>query len=79
MQSNREVFLRMSEEHYMSIPEDVRSSYLSSKRVDEEKGDWSENMKDEQYSIFYGAVKIGKKQLAEREYQLREERRKINK
>jgi len=79
MQSNREVFLRMSEEHYMSIPEDVRSSYLSSKRVDEEKSDWSENMKDEQYSIFYGAVKIGKKQLAEREYQLREERRKINK
>lgn len=78
MQSNREVFLRMSEEHYMSIPEDIRSSYLSSKRVDEEKGDWSENMKDEQYSIFYGAVKIGKKQLAEREYQLREERRKIN-
>lgn len=79
MESNREVFLRMSEEHYMSIPEDVRSSYLSSKRVDEEKSDWSENMKDEQYSIFYGAVKIGKKQLAEREYQLREERRKINK
>ena len=79
MQSNREVFLRMSEEHYMSIPENIRSSYLSSKRVDEEKSDWSENMKDEQYSIFYGAVKIGKKQLAEREYQLREERRKINK
>jgi len=78
MQSNREVFLRMSEEHYMSIPEDIRSSYLSSKRVDEEKSDWSENMKDEQYSIFYGAVKIGKKQLAEREYQLREERRNNN-
>ena len=79
MQSNREVFLRMSEEHYMSIPEDVRSSFLASKRVDEEKSDWAENMKDDQYSIFYGAVKIGKKQLAEREYQLREERRKINK
>jgi len=79
MRSNRDVFLRMSEEHYMSIPEDIRGSYLSSKRVDEEKSDWAENMKDEQYSIFYGAVKIGKKQLAEREYQLREERRKINK
>ena len=79
MQSNREVFLRMSEEHYMSIPENIRSSFLASKRVDEEKSDWAENMKDNQYSIFYGAVKIGKKQLAEREYQLREERRKINK
>jgi len=76
MQSNREVFLRMSEEHYMSIPNEIRMVYLSSKRVDEEKSDWSENMKDEQYSILYGAVKISKKQLAEREYQLREERRK---
>jgi len=75
MQSNREVFLRMSEEHYMSIPTVVRESLLRSKRVDEEKSDWAENMKDEQYSILYGAVKIGKKQLAEREYQLREERR----
>ena len=36
-------------------------------------------MKDEQYSILYGAVKIGKKQLSEREYQLREERRKTSK
>ena len=79
MESNREVFLRMSEEHYMSIPEETRESYLSSKRVDEEKSDWKENMKDEQYSILYGAVKIGKKQLSEREYQLREERRKTSK
>ena len=78
MQSNRDVFLRMSEEHYMSIPEDVRSSYLSSKRVDEEKSDWSENMKDHIYEYLYNANKKSKKQLAEREYQLREERRKIN-
>lgn len=75
MESNREVFLRMSEEHYMSIPEDVRSSFLSSKRVDEEKGDWSENMKDPFYSNHYNAGKLSKKLLAEREYQLREERR----
>ena len=79
MQSNREVFLRMSEEHYMSIPEDVRSSYLSSKRVDEEKSDWAENMKDPIYAMYYQANKHIKKLLSEREYQLREERRKINK
>jgi len=79
MQSNREVFLRMSEEHYMLIPEGVRSSYLSSKRVDEEKSDWSENMKDPIYANHYDANKKSKKLLAEREYQLREERRKINK
>ena len=79
MQSNREVFLRMSEEHYMSIPEDVRSSYLSSKRVDEEKSDWAENMKDPIYAMYYQDNKHIKKLLSEREYQLREERRKINK
>ena len=77
MESNREVFLRMSEEHYLTIPSQVRESFLSDKRVDEEKGDWSENMRDEQFSIIYGALKITKKQLSEREYQLREERRKI--
>lgn len=79
MQSNREVFLRMSEEHYMSIPEDVRSSYLSSKRVDEEKSDWAENMNDTIYSHYYHEIKVIKSKLSEREYQLREERRKINK
>jgi len=76
MQSNREVFLRMSEEHYMSIPEDIRSFYLSSKRVDEEKSDWAENMKDPIYAIYYDDYKKSKKFIAEREYQLREERRK---
>ena len=79
MQSNREVFLRMSEEHYMLIPENVRSSFLASKRVDEEKSDWAENMRDMTYYNLYSNVKLFKKQLAEREYQLREERRKINK
>lgn len=79
MKSNREVFLRMSEEHYISIPEDVRSSYLSSKRVDEEKSDWSENMNDTIYAHYYHEIKVAKSRLSEREYQLREERRKINK
>lgn len=79
MESNREVFLRMSEEHYMSIPDNIRSSYLSSKRVDEEKIDWAENMKDTDFALLYKGVKTAKSYLAEREYQLREERRKINK
>jgi len=78
MQSNREVFLRMSEEHYMSIPENIRSSFLASKRVDEEKSDWNDNMRDETYNLFYQESKRFKKLLSEREYQLREERRKIN-
>lgn len=75
MESNREVFLRMSEEHYMSIPDNIRSSFLASKRVDEEKSDWSENMKDAYYAEQYNHIKYYKKRLSEREFQLREERR----
>lgn len=77
MDSNREVFLRMSEEHYMSIPENIRMGYLSAKRVDEEKQDWFENMKDKAFSDIYGTIKELKKNLSEREYQLREQRRTI--
>ena len=75
MESNREVFLRMTEEHYMSIPNEVREFYLRDKRVDEEKGDWKENMKDPFYEGLYTSLKRNKKAIAEREYQLREERR----
>ena len=75
MESNREVFLRMSEEHYMSIPENIRMSFLSAKRVDEEKGDWFENMKDKTFSDIYGTIKELKSDLSEREFQLREQRR----
>ena len=77
MQSNREVFLRMSEEYYMNIPDEIRSIFLSSKRVDEEKRDWIENMKDNTFSNLTKTIKETKKHLLEREYQLREERRKI--
>ena len=76
MESNREVFLRMSEEHYLSVPFEIRESFLASKRVDKEKGDWAENMKDPIYANHYYANKKSKKLMSEREYQLREERRK---
>lgn len=79
MESNREVFLRMSEEHYMLIPTVVRESLLRDKRVDEEKSDWVENMKDKVFSDLSKTLKETKKHLSEREFQLREERRKFNK
>jgi len=79
MESNREVFLRMSEEHYLSVPNEIRECFLSSKRVDEEKSDWNENMKDKTYSDLYKTLKETKKHISEREFQLREERRKNNK
>jgi len=78
MGANSELFLRMTEEEYFLIPEDVRQRHLSSKITSEEKSDWTENMKDKTYSDFYKTLKETKKCLSEREFQLREERRKLN-
>lgn len=76
MSANSELFLRMSEEYYFEIPENIRENYLRSKIVSEEKSDWIENMKDETFSNLSKTLKETKKHLSEREYQLREERRK---
>ncbi len=77
MSRSSELFLRMTEEEYFLIPQAIRESHLSSKIVSEEKSDFSENMKDKIYSDFYKTLKETKKCLAEREFQLREERRKV--
>jgi len=77
MSRSSELFLRMTEEEYFLIPQSIRESHLSSKIVSEEKSDFGENMKDKIYSDFYKTLKETKKCLAEREYQLREERRKV--
>ena len=76
MAANSELFLRMSEGYYFEIPEDIRENYLRSKIVSEEKSDWNENMKDETFSNLSKTLKETKKHLSEREYQLREDRRK---
>lgn len=77
MGKSSDLFLRMTEEEYFLIPQSIRESHLSSKIVSEEKSDWTENMKDKTYSDFYKTLKETKKCLSEREYQLREERRKV--
>lgn len=45
MESNRDVFLRMSEEHFLNLNEREKGT-LHQYRVDEEKSDFSENLKD---------------------------------
>ena len=75
MESNREVFLRMSEEEYLLIPHEVRQSHLGSKRIDSESSDWIENMKDDLFAELYKQKKAKDKELKERQYQLREARR----
>lgn len=74
-----DLFLRMTESEYFLIPSETRERHLSSKIVSDEKSDWSENMNDELYSRLYNKIKVEKKMLQEREYQLRENRIKLNK
>jgi hypothetical protein len=76
MESNREVVLRMSEEYYLSIPDEARG-YLSTKRIDIEMSDWSELMQDETYSKLYKEKKKVSKDLEQRAYDLREAKRKV--
>lgn len=76
MGANSELFIRITEEEYFSIPQQIREIHLSSKIVSEEKSDFFENMKDKTFSDLYRTIKETKKYLSEREFQLREERRK---
>ncbi len=76
MGASSELFLRMTESEYFLIPQEIRERHLSSKIISEEKSDWSENMKDVFYEMTYNKIKVLKKELSEREFQLRENRRK---
>jgi hypothetical protein len=72
MESNREVFLKMSEDHYMDIPSLTREMWLTSKRIDSDTHDWQENMNDVLFEMLYKKKKEVTKQLEERQYELRE-------
>jgi len=76
---SKEVFIKMREEEYDEIPNEIKERYFNSKNVSKETNDWNENMKDDMYQRLYTESKKAKKLLSEREFQLREERRKINK
>lgn len=77
MGASKDLLLKMDEEHYLSIPQEVRETYLTSKRVDSVTDDWLENMKDETFASLYESKKQATKQLEVRQHQLREERRKL--
>ena len=75
MESSRNVFLRMSEEFYLNIPDEVRGSYLTGKIANIEIGDWNENMQDEMFEMLTNKINNLKKIRDERQYFLREQRR----
>jgi hypothetical protein len=70
MKSNREVFLKMSEEHYMDIPSLTREMFLTSKIVSITSENWKENMKDVLFEMLYERKKKVTKQLEDRQQQL---------
>ena len=72
-----EVFIKMSEEEYSLVPTEIKERFFSAKNISRETNDWSENMKDPTFENLYKASKEAKKQLEERQYQLRENRRKV--
>ena len=72
---SKEVFIKMREEEYDEIPNEIKERYFNSKNISKETNDWNENMKDDMYQRLYTESKKAKKLLSEREYQLREERR----
>lgn len=76
MGATKDILIRMREEEYAFIPNEIKEMYFNSKNITVEVNDWQENMKDELYAKLYKQSKEIKKQLSEREYQLREIRRK---
>lgn len=74
---SKEVFLKFTEEEYNNIPSEIKERFFHAKNITRETNDWSENMKDETYSKLYKEKKRISKELEEREYKLRENRRKL--
>jgi len=72
---SKDVFIKMREEEYEEIPNEIKERFFNSKNITKEVNDWNENMQDPIYAQCYKAIKEEKKRLSEREFQLREQRR----
>ena len=70
------MFFRIREEEYNEIPNEFKERYLNSHNVSKETNDFAENMKDALYNKYYRELKESKRRLENREFYLREERRK---
>lgn len=79
MGKSKDVMLRMSEEEYAMIPNEFKERFLNSHNITTEVNDFDENMKDEIFKSLYKEKKSITKKLEDRQYQLREERRKLAK
>ena len=76
MGGSADLFLKMSEQEYLSIPSDIRERHLSAKIYSQSINDFDELMQDKMYNELYKTYRETKKELEERAYQLREAKRK---
>lgn len=79
MPASSDYFLRLQEQEYFAIPEEVRERHLQSKIYSVDFNEFDELMQDECYAKLHKEYKKNKKALDERAYQLREIKRKNNK
>jgi len=77
MAASKELFLRMSEEEYLQIPHEIRERHLSAKVYSQSMNDFQELMQDEVFAMHYGQYKQSKGFMEERQFQLRELKRKF--
>lgn len=76
MGGTKSLFIRMQEDEYLAIPPHIRASHLASKVYRETPNDFEDLISDELYASLYKQKKEISKQLDEREYQIRENKRK---
>jgi len=76
MGASKELFLRMQEDEYLNIPANIRAAYLSSKIYRESLEDFDELMQDNEFKRLYNERKKVTKELEERQFYLREQKRK---
>lgn len=74
---SKDLFLRMSEEYYLNIPEDVRERFIRDKVYGQSDDDFDELMKYPDFKKAYENNKESKKQLEEIKYKIREQWRGI--
>ena len=78
MGASNELMIRMQEQEFYSIPSEIRERYFNSKMITPELGDWSELMQDETYAKLYKEKKKVSKDLEQRAFDLREQKRNNN-
>jgi len=70
-----DLFIRISEQEYLQIPENIRSAHLTSKIYRQDIGDIDQLMQEKGFKETYERYRSARKELDDLTYLLREKRR----